>query len=132
MSWLEEVEHILLEARGDMGLAVGLMALRKVEWGAPGREWGVLSVPAPTYADQLKVAANSFRRREQIWHDLGRVTRAPGGLYDEGFLRAFSARWSPVGANNDPGGTNAVHADNLVNRNQYFGVKALDALRQLA
>lgn len=118
MTWPDEVAAIAAEAAGDMGLLAALVALRHVENGGPGREFGVLSVPAPTYAEQLHVAATSLRNQERR---LPRVDptitpRSPDGFFTPEFLRAFSARWCPVNAENDPTGLNANHADNLVRR----------------
>lgn len=132
MNWSEEVALILQEARADVALAVALMALRKAENGAPGREFGVLSTPAPTYHDQLHVAGNSFRNAERRARDLGQVTREDDGLFTEGFLRGFSAHWAPLAAENDPHGLNANHATNLATFARSFGERALAGLRLLA
>jgi hypothetical protein len=49
-----------------------LGALRRAENGGPGREFGVLSVPAPTYEDQVRLAAASIRRNVE------RFVKRPG------------------------------------------------------
>ena len=59
MTWVDELGAMLSASRGDLGVFLGLAALRHVENGPPGLEFGVLSVRAPFYALQLKVAATS-------------------------------------------------------------------------
>ena len=59
VTWVDELGAMLSASRGDLGVFLGLAALRHVENGPPGLEFGVLSVRAPCYALQLKVAAPS-------------------------------------------------------------------------
>jgi hypothetical protein len=92
-----------------------LWALRRVENGGPGREFGVLSVRAPTYDDQVRVAAESVRRSvERFARAGGRAVDPESGRYTEAFVRFFSHRYAPVGAANDPAGLNRHHAPNLL------------------
>ena len=98
-----------------------LKALRETENGGPGREFGVLTVPAPTWHDQADVAARTIR------HTLGRywqhIKMDPWSerldAYSPDFLRYFSAGgpgWTgycPVHAENDPTGLNVHHVGNL-------------------
>jgi hypothetical protein len=58
VTWVDELGAMLSASRGDPGVFLGLAALRHVENGPPGLEFGVLSVRA-FYAPQLKVAATS-------------------------------------------------------------------------
>jgi hypothetical protein len=93
-----------------------LQALRRTENGGPGREFGVLSVPAPTYEDQARVAANTVRRNIERFEKqtgLPAVDAATNG-YTEDFIRFFSNRYAPIGAANDPTGLNRHHTRNLV------------------
>jgi hypothetical protein len=91
-----------------------LRALRRAENGRPGREFGVLSVPAPTFDDQARIAAGSVRRSiERFEKAGGRAIDPATGRYTDEFIRFFSARWAPVGAANDPTGLNRYHARNL-------------------
>lgn len=98
-----------------------LRALRRTENGGDGRQFGVLSVSAPTWTEQATVAARTIR------HTLGRYWQnthldpwdeAVGG-YSPTFVRYFSAGgigwtgYAPAGAANDPTGLNANHARNL-------------------
>ncbi|MFQ5830657.1 MAG: hypothetical protein ACE5JD_16110 [Candidatus Methylomirabilia bacterium] len=92
-----------------------LQALRLVENGGPGREFGVLSVPAPTYEDQVRVAATTIGRNlERFKRAGGEPIDSLSGQYTDGFIRFFSSRYAPVGANNDPTGLNRYHAKNLI------------------
>jgi len=92
-----------------------LHALRRAENGGPGREFGVLSVPAPTYQDQARVAAESIRRNVERFDAQGRSAIDPAtGRYTEEFIRFFSSRYAPIGAGNDPAGLNRSHARNLI------------------
>jgi hypothetical protein len=75
----------------------------------------VLSVPAPTYEDQARVAAESVRRSVERFERTGRAAIDPGtGLYTDEFISFFSSRWAPVGVANDPTGLNRHHARNLM------------------
>jgi hypothetical protein len=92
-----------------------LGALRRAENGGPGREFGVRSVSAPTYEDQVRLAAASIRRNVERFEASGRVAVDPAtGRYSEEFIRFFSNRYAPVGATNDPAGLNQHHARNLI------------------
>lgn len=91
-----------------------LAAIRIAEQGGPGREFGVLSVPARTYYDQLAVAAQSVKNAIERYRG-GRVMEAasPDGRLTAGFIRAFADRWAPGGALNDPGNLNAHWVKNV-------------------
>lgn len=92
-----------------------LGALRRAENGGPGQEFGVLSVSAPTYEDQVRLAAASIRRNVERFEATGRAAIDPAtGRYSEEFIRFFSNRYAPVGAANDPNGLNQHHARNLI------------------
>ena len=92
-----------------------LTALRRTENGGPGREFGVLSVPAPTYQDQARVAAESVRRSIGRFEATGgRAVDSVSGKYTTEFIEFFSRRYAPVGAANDPKNLNQYHARNLI------------------
>jgi hypothetical protein len=92
-----------------------LHALRRAENGGPGREFGVLSVPAPTYHDQARIAAESIRRSVERFEAGGRRAFDPlSGRYTREFIEFFSRRYAPVGAGNDPANLNQYHAQNLI------------------
>jgi hypothetical protein len=92
-----------------------LRAIRRVENGGPGREFGVLSVPAPTYHDQARVAAETVRRTIARYEGTGRRAVDPASQrYTPEFIRFFSSRYAPLGAANDPTGLNRFHTRNLL------------------
>lgn len=120
------------EARGVLEAAIRwgvdprlLGALRKVENGGPGREFGVMLASATTFELQALAAAETIR------HTMGRYcltgpAKAPplydlgtGRLTDE-FLAYFSLGgpgypgYAPLGAANDPHGLNQHHLPNLL------------------
>ena len=73
-----------------------LLCVRVSEGGRTGREYGVLSVPAPTHEAQARIAAQSIKRRVQSPSD----------------LPVWAQRWCPVGAAND-NGTNRFWLTNM-------------------
>ena len=92
-----------------------LSALRRTENGGMGREFGVLSVAAPDVEAQARVAANTIRNTQaRFEQEGGTVVDAASGRYTEAFLRFFSSRYAPLGAQNDPAGLNRFHAANLI------------------
>ena len=92
-----------------------LQALRRAENGGPGREFGVLSVPAPTYHEQARVAAESIRRNVERFAERGGQAVDPAtGRYTPDFIAFFSSRYAPVGVGNDPSGLNRHHARSLL------------------
>lgn len=91
-----------------------LEALRRAENGGPGREFGVLSVPAPTYEDQARVAAETIRKNAERFERAGGTAIDAAGRYTEEFIRFFSSRYAPIGAANDPTRLNRHHAQHLI------------------
>lgn len=92
-----------------------LAALRRTENGRPGREFGVLSVPAEGLDAQTRVAANTVRNTIARFEQAGGVALDPTtGRYTEDFLRFLSSRYAPQEAANDPTGLNRHHAANLI------------------
>lgn len=110
-----ETEVILREAQRAGVDPSLLVALRRVENGGPGREFGVLSVSAPGLEAQTRVAANTIQRSMARFERQGGEAVDQGtGRYTEGFVRFLSARYAPSGASNDPMGLNRFHAENLL------------------
>jgi hypothetical protein len=92
-----------------------LTALRRIENGGPGKEFGVLSVPAADLDGQARIAANTVRNNLVRFERGGGIAIDPtSGRYTEDFLRFLSSRYAPVGAQNDPNGLNRFHAANLI------------------
>ena len=91
------------------------MALRRVENGGPGREFGILSVAAEGLDAQARMAANTVKNTIARFEQSGGVVADPASRhYTEEFLTFLSARYAPVNAANDPAGLNRHHAANLV------------------
>jgi hypothetical protein len=110
-----EADIILREAQRAGIDPMLLAALRRVENGGPGREFGVLAVPAAGVEEQARVAANTIRKNAVRFAAQGGEAVDPAtGRYTEAFLRFFSSRYAPVGAGNDPRGLNRFHAANLI------------------
>jgi hypothetical protein len=91
-----------------------IMGIRHAEGGRPGRDFGVLSVPAPTYADQLRVACLTVARRLTeyrgvVYKRVGRVA-----VYSDEFAEWFGKLWAPDAAENDPHGLNANWSANVL------------------
>ena len=91
-AWAEANDvAVALSAAKSSGLSAYqtavLLCVRVVENGGDGKQYGVLSVPAPTHQAQARVAAQSIKRRVQSPSD----------------LPAWAQRWCPVGAENDNG-----------------------------
>ena len=84
-----------------------MIAIRQHENGESGREFGVLSIPAPRYIDQLTTCCASVRNHLTLY--VGAVHRnvtRPGAsrrlAYAREFIAHFGYKWCPVGADNDP------------------------------
>lgn len=131
MTWTDELLAMLTESRGDLGVFAALVALRRTEAGGPGKEFGVLSKYAPTYAQQLHSAAISLRNSEERQRLVHTVVRLPGGWFTDDFYDAFSARWAPLRAPNDPTGLNIHHANNMKMIAQQVSRFLLDAIGKL-
>jgi hypothetical protein len=115
----EMVQRIAREVGVDPDF---LAAIRRSEAGRPGREFGVLSMAAPRFEDQARIAAQSIAANRQRFEQTGGTARDPTtGRYSEEFIRFFSSRYAPIGAANDPGGLNAAHATNLL---RFYGTGA--------
>ncbi len=80
-----------------------LYAIRKSENGAAGREFGVLTEKAMRFKDDPYMSMVTQAR-----HAAGTIK-----LRYRGDVDAFSARWAPVGAANDPTGLNRNLPGNL-------------------
>lgn len=93
---------------------IALAAIRLAENGGPGKEFGVLSVTAPTYQAQADVAAQSLKNSEARYRDTHGITPQDGaGHYTPDFWAFFAARWAPIDAANDPQGLNRYWLPNV-------------------
>lgn len=84
-----------------------IMAVREAEAGKSGREFGVLSTNAPTYADQLRICIATVAHRLESFPG-NPVMRDPFGRvrYSHAWIAYFASIWAPVGVDNDPNGLN--------------------------
>ena len=107
-----------------------LAAVRLAENGGPGREFGVLSPPAPTYEEQGRAAAATIRNvidRYQL--NIGHDPVSADRRLTVDFLRYFShggpgyLGYAPIGARNDAGNLNAHHFRNVLEF--YWGIDLL-------
>jgi len=83
------------------GISIGVYSLKG------GREYGVLSVSAPTYAEQLHIACATVVHR--LWSYPGNpLTTAPTGKLrvSDAWVAWFASIWAPQGVVNDPSGLN--------------------------
>lgn len=96
-----------------------VMAIRIAENGGPGKEFGVLSVHAPTYDEQCAVCCAT------VAHRLFTLSTAAGHIfpidfshgcafYSDEFIQHFANIWAPRGATNDPNGLNSNWAHNVI------------------
>jgi len=104
----------------DIADARLLGALRTTEQGGPGREMGVLSVPAPDFRAQVEISSQKIKDVEHRFATAtGKRPTDESGRYTPDFLQYFSqggpgySGWAPLGAANDPKGLNAFHLKNL-------------------
>ena len=96
-----------------------VMAIRQAENGAPGREFGVLSQSAPTYADQLRVCIATVAHRLESFPGNPLVRDAFGRIrYNAKWVAYFQSIWAPSGldvhVDNDPNGLNANWLKNVL------------------
>lgn len=133
MTWDEE--YALIKAAAyRYGLdAHFIAAIRKVENGGTGKEFGVLAISAPTYADQLRVACATVKHRlvQYNQNEPALYTYiAPDGdgvvIYSPAFIDWFASIWAPGGAGNDPHDLNRNWSNNC----KYQYVHLLDAEHQ--
>lgn len=91
-----------------------LAAVRKAEMGGPGREFGVVSVSAPTYQEQATVAARTIANTRYRYEAEKGISAMVDGSYTDDFIAYLGARYAPVGAANDPTGLNNNWVNNVV------------------
>jgi hypothetical protein len=81
INWTEEWPRIVASAMRYGVQPAAVAAIRVAEDGAPGREFGVLSVPAPDYDSQLRVACESLAHRlETLDGDITVIARRGAAL----------------------------------------------------
>lgn len=121
MDWLDELTRIRIVAL-DHGIDWAFIAaIRRAEWGGPGREFGVLSVAAPDYQSQLRVCTKTIRGYLMAAQDIGihcfDLVETELGVrrlvYSASFIRYTANRYAPLEAENDESGLNANWAGNV-------------------
>lgn len=119
MLWAEEVNQIAVQANLYGVDALFVQTIRKVENGGDGRQFGILSKKAPTYADQLRICCATVQARlfaySQNPFKLQQVTSQRARLrYTESFIIWFGSLYAPIGAENDPEGINKNWVSNAL------------------
>lgn len=94
------IESPLIEAAAKhYGVdAAFIKSIRQQENGASGIEFGVKSVPAPTYHDQLTVCCFTVAHRLTAY-DENPLTRGPIShrlMYSKAWIRYFADIWAPL------------------------------------
>ena len=89
-------------------------AIRVAENGNPGREFGVLSTPAPTYADQLRITCETVAHRLTLFAGNAHARIGKVSVQSRAFVDWFAQIWAPGGASNDPTDLNANWASNVL------------------
>lgn len=100
MSILWEQEAPIIEAVSDEYNVdpAFLMAIRRQEAGPPGCEFGVKSVAAGTYDDQLRIACITVAHRLACYPN-NPLTRGPISrrlLYSNTWINYFGSIWAPL------------------------------------
>lgn len=130
MTWEEEVEKIERVAH-SLGIdPLFVAAIRKAEGGRDGREFGVLSVPAPDYNSQLRICCNTVKNFLAAYDtnpfsvimSKGAIKRL---IYSGNFIASFARKWAPIGAENDPRNLNRNWFTNVTNWYSKFVAQGL-------
>jgi hypothetical protein len=118
INWKAE-ESQILEAALLHGVDPFFIAtIRRVENGGLGKEFGVLSVKAPTYPEQLRVCCATVRD-EILHYTLHLYIKKYCGYgiricYSSEFILYFKKQWAPTGVTNDPNNLNENWALNAI------------------
>lgn len=90
-----------------------LAAIRKAEMGGPGREFGILSVPAPTYYQQASAAAVTIRNNVTRYEQETGLSARVNDRYTDEFIRYLGSKYAPIGVANDPTNLNRNWVSNV-------------------
>lgn len=119
MTWEEEIQAILPVAHRYGVDPQFVAAIRKAENGSPGREFGILSIPAPTYSDQLLACVKTVRGRLKDYpQNPFLYTKNTEGefrlIYSTQFITYLGSKYAPTkNASNDPKGLNTNWVKNV-------------------
>ena len=112
----DEEDAIIFETAEARGIDARLLAaIRKAEMGGPGREFGILSVPAVTYRDQASIAANTIGNNATRYENATGVSAKSGSRYTEAFITYLGRIYAPLNAPNDPSNLNVNWISNVSN-----------------
>ena len=112
---------LIKEAASKFGLnPYFIAAIRKTENGGPGREFGVLSTPAPTYADQLRVCCVTVAHRMSLYRGTANDRVGKVSIMSREFVRWFAQLWAPAEVENDPTNLNANWYTNCMAEQERF------------
>lgn len=117
INWDIEWPTIVNAARAKFVDPRFVRAIRQQENGGPGREFGVLSVPAPDFGTQLSICVTTVAHLSYRFD----ATNPPvleyepgiGTFYTSQFVTYFGRIWAPMKAANDPDGLNASWIKNV-------------------
>lgn len=135
MTWPDELARIR-DVAGAHGVDWAFIAaVRRAEWGAPGREFGVLSVSANDYESQLSACVKTMRNyllaAEDGYVRCFDLIETIGGfrrlVYSAAFIEYAARRYAPIGASNDPDGLNTAWAGNVTQLYHKFAIGAVPA-----
>lgn len=104
INWAVELPLIKAECSlyGTDFLVPILMAIRHTENGSDGKQYGVLSVSAPTYAEQLHIACKTVLHRLSGYLGNPLITTPTGILrVSDNWVAYFASIWAPIGVSND-------------------------------
>ena len=110
-----------------------MAAIRCAEAGGPGREFGVLSVDAPDFKEQLVRAAKTVRNKLSL-NAINPFMLTPTALgfrrlrYTPQFISFLARFYCPIGAENDPEGLNQNWPINVEKFYSRFVSEGLDGL----
>lgn len=110
---------LIKEAASKYGVNPYFMAaIRQAENGGPGREFGVVSVDAPTYDEQLRIACLTVAHRMALYPGCAHSRQNGVSIMSENFIQWFAHIWAPLGVGNDPHNLNANWPSNVVHFQQ--------------
>jgi hypothetical protein len=93
-------------------------AIRKAENGGPGKEFGVLTIKAPSYSEQLDGCCATVRNRMIEKPPRYRPRLLKSGIsrlcLTDDWIDWFGSRWAPLNVANDPDSLNRNWSDNVV------------------
>lgn len=108
IDWIQERPLIAAEASLYHVDPMFIETIRHCENGREGEEFGVRSVPAPTYHDQLRIACETVAHR-LVTYGVNPLIRTVSGRirYSSNWIAYFAHIWAPDKADNDPTNLNA-------------------------